>query len=122
MEVLPSVCHIPVFFRQGDCASIFACVHCIVQNESGEAAAAGISGRASTAIKLGPADAATPPLLSGKGDQLQVLGFYSLSRRALLEPLMRFGIPVESSSPEALYTPFLKVGPALRVPLCGSRP
>ena len=98
-------------------------VHCIAQNESGEAAADGKSGQASTAIKLGPADAAaTPPLLSGKGDQLQVLGFYSLSRRALLEPLMRFGIPVESSSPEGLYTPFLKVGPALRVPLCGSKP
>ena len=51
----------------------------------------------------------TPPLLSGKGDQLMVLGFYSLARRALLEPLMRFGVPVVGGL-GGLHTLFLEVG------------
>ena len=51
----------------------------------------------------------TPPLLSGKGDQLMVLGFYSLARRALLEPLMRFGVPVVGGL-GGLNTLFLEVG------------
>ena len=104
--------HIPVCIVSPGCLCFhsYMYVHCIAQNDSGEAAAAaGKSGRALSAIKLGLADAANPPLLAGKGDQLQVLGFYSLARCALLEPLMRFGIPVEGGL-AGLHTLFLQVG------------